>query len=67
MNKIYNNYFQENYKIDKSDYFNYINKNNNFTDCQKKTLINYFNLILEHIFLKYLNDFMQTLQFQLLF
>jgi ubiquinone/menaquinone biosynthesis C-methylase UbiE len=44
MNKIYNNYFQENYKIDKSDYFNYINKNNNFTDCQKKTLINYFNL-----------------------
>jgi len=42
MNKIYNNYFQENYKIDKSDYFNYINKNNNFTDCQKKNAYKLF-------------------------
>ena len=44
MNKLYNNFIKENYKIDKSNYFNYINNNKNLTYCQKKSLINYFNL-----------------------
>ena len=44
MNKLYNNFIKENYKIDKSNYFNYINNNKNLTYCQKKSFINYFNL-----------------------
>jgi SAM-dependent methyltransferase len=39
-----NNYIIENYIINKNNYFNYINNNKIFSDCQKKSLINYFNL-----------------------
>jgi ubiquinone/menaquinone biosynthesis C-methylase UbiE len=44
MNKINNACIIENYKINKNNYFDYINNNEKFTDCQKKTLINYFKL-----------------------
>ena len=38
MNKLYSNFFQDNYKIDKSNYFNYINNNKNLIYFQKKRL-----------------------------
>ena len=38
------NSYNQNYIIDKKKYFKYINNNEKLANCQKKTLLNYYNL-----------------------
>lgn len=35
---------ESNYKINKKDYIQFINNNKNLTNCEKKTILNYFDL-----------------------